>query len=371
MSNYRGRKRYGHYNNRKRSNSSNRMNRFIESKDTKERLLDYIYDNIDLRNYKYKIIETKDDLSNIKRDYYISPNYNGTNCLLVFTRLNGQYYSFMVDRKTLSYSKNQLDLNSIKLTPVNIRLDQAVYNGSILDGVLLYNNKEDNKMIFIINDLYYFRGSNLLQSKINHKSINITTYLKSNMIKDNVMNTIVLEANNYYELKDIKDVINTEIPNMKYASDIKGIAIYPETSSTKLIFLYSNAAPKKDITVSTQSETKSDKKETIVVESDYDNSDLETGTEAVFEMRSTDLMDVYKLYLLKKIRKGKRKVIKSKKIGIAYIPTQECCHMCKKLTEQNKKVLMLCTYNKDKKKWIPKEEAKENKRPNYIDELYK
>jgi len=131
MSNYRGQKRYGtnnnNYNNsnnnnynknnnnynRKRSSPSSNTNRYIEDKDVKESLLDYIYENIDLRNYKYKIIEANDDLFNIKKNYHISPNYNGTNCLLVFTKLNGQYYSFLVDRKTLSYSKNQLDLNSI------------------------------------------------------------------------------------------------------------------------------------------------------------------------------------------------------------------------------------------------------------------
>jgi len=182
------------------------------------------------------------------------------------------------------------------------------------------------------------------------------------MIKDSVMNTLILEANKYYDLTDIRNVIDNEIPTAKYTSDIKGLAFYPETSGTKMIFLYSNAVPKKDLNIPLLQ---------VIVESDYDNSDLDGGVEGVFEMRPTDMMDVYKLYLLKKIKKGKKRIVKSKKIGIAYVPTQDCCHMCKQLTEQNKKVLMLCAYNKDKKKWIPKEEAKEREHPDYMDELFK
>ena len=82
-------------------------------------------------------------------------------------------------------------------------------------------------------------------------------------------------------------------------------------------------------------------------------------------MRKTDMEDVYKLYLLKRISE---KTVKSKKIDIAYIPSMECTQLCKELTKDNKKVLVICQYNKDKNKWVPIKNST-LKRPNFVDEL--
>ena len=308
------------------------VNRFIDNDRIKSELLDYIYNKIDLSNYKYKLIETVNDLNYIKDRHIISPNYNGINCLLVFVKLADKYFSFLVDRKTLSYNRGQIELDNVKFTPVNIRLDLSIYRGTIMDGVFICNKRTNNRMIFIVNDLYYFRGDDMLQYRVTHKNINISTYLDANMIDDQIMNTMILQPNKYFDLEEIKRVIDYEIPKMKYSSDIKGLTFYPQMSGMRVIFLYSNAVVKNEVVALSRNEK---------INEEYNNENIQNGSEAVFELRSGKMSDVYKLYLLKKIKKGiaipkgNEKLVKNVKMGLAYIPTKTCADMCRTLIEQS------------------------------------
>lgn len=341
--------------NRKNFKKDKQFNSMIDDRGTKQKLIDYIYTTIDLSDLKFKLVEVEDDLPNVKRDFYVSPNYNGTNCLLVFIKLAHNYYSFLVDRKTLSYNKNQVDINSLKITPVKIRLNFDIYNGTIMDGILL--NTNDNTMSFVINDVYYFRGRTMMNTKMLYKQINLETYLSSTTVNDNIMNNIELHANKYYNISETKSLIETVIPGLFKSNEIKGVAFYPETTGLKYIYLFSNV-----------SYSNTDKEETEHSDTN-DVPDIDDGTTGVFEIRSTSIVDVYKLFLLVKIKKGGKNVIKTKKIGIASIPTQDCSKMCKKLVGDKKKALVKCKFVKDKNKWIPVE-ASTAKRPNYYHEIF-
>lgn len=325
----------------------------------KSKLIDYIYDTIDLAHFKYKLIEVEEHLLNIKNNFYISPNYNGTNSLLVFKNLAGKHYSFLIDRKTLNYNKNQVDINSVNITPIRVRLDKNIYNGTIMDGIVL-NNQTNGKHIFVINDIYMFRGQKMLHTKMPHKEININTYLNSQLVEDTNLNNIELVVNKFYTLDKIKKVIEDEIETLKYSSDIKGIAFFPEKTGIKYIYLYNNVAYTKP----------AQPVQAILSEQKEELPEVENGIVGIFEIRSTEKIDVYKLYLLNKIKKNNKKIIKSKKIGIAHIPTQECSKLCQNILSGKAKALIECTYNKEKNKWMPTN-ASNSKRPNYISEIYK
>jgi hypothetical protein len=385
------------YNN---TNNNNNNNRFISNnlndKHTKKNLIDYIYDTLDISHFKYELLKVQDHLLNIKKNYLISPNYNGTNCLLVFIKLAGKYFSFLLDRKMLSYNKLQVDLEKINLIPVRLRLDTEVYKGTIFDGMILHN-KSKNKTIYVINDIYKFRGQNLINVKMEYKEINISTYLNSQMVSDNNMNNIIVVPNKFFKLEDIKSVINTEIEKCPYSENIKGIAFYPETSGVKYIYLYSNKSYTNNNTnnntntntnkhsntnnnTNTNTNTNTNKHSNTnnninreTNEQQQADSALvnlpEDGSDATFEIRKTETNDVYKLYLLVKKRIGKKRVIKSRKIDIAYVPTKKCSLLCNTLLKDKNRALVICSYYKKKNKWIPIKKSTE-KRPNYIKEVF-
>lgn len=327
------------------------INNQMNNEDVKNRLMDFLYDNLDLYKFNFKVLEQDSDIKYIKSDQLVSPNYNGSNCLMIFTRMENKYYSFMIDRKSLSFSREQINMENIKIIPVSVRLNKDIYNGSIFDGIILSNSESEN--IFMINDIYMFRGEKNIDSDLKYKIIHLNAYLDRYYIKDNAMNNITLQVNKYYSLNNISKVIDM------ISNNIKGMAFYPKQSGTKYIFLYSNGVKK---TVP-DAPTHMPKIETTNL---FIN--IRDKSKAVFEIQKTDKTDVYKLFLLQKTDKKKLKV---KKIGLAYIPTKKCSILCNKILENKDKTLVSCEYNKDKAKWIPIDTPVTMKRPNLISEVLK
>jgi len=334
-------------------------NRGIDDSTIKEKILDYIYDNVDISLFRYKIIDNEDVMHEIRNNYILSPNYNGTNCLLVFIKIYNRFYSYIIDRKTLSYNRHQIKIDNVSMIPIKIRFDKNIYKGTIMDGVLL--NKENNKNVFIINDTYHLCGNSLITSNMKYKNINIKTFIEEKMVTDHIMNDTTVVVNEYYNLNSIKKLVNGEFKDLVYNTHIKGISFYPPSSGLRLIYLYSNSAIKSNNFIETV-----EKEEKNISEIEVEIEDNKT---AIFEMRPTDIVDVYKLFLLIKIKTKHKKIVKSKKIDIAYIPTSECSQLCKNIIQDKKKVLVECSYNNRMKKWIPIKKS-DAKRPNFIEEVY-
>jgi len=362
----RNRNRNNHYHNRNRYNYQNKTNHnsYFRDRYTKEEILTYIYDTLDISKYRYELLENDNDKYKIRENnYYISPNYNGINSLLVFIKMKDKYYSFLVDRKTLSYNISQLNVDRVKIIPINIRFDPTIYNGTIIDGVLLYNNAKFKEKIFIINDLYYFCGRNMLSDKIINKMYNVSAYIKNTYVKDNNLNNITLVVNKLYEKNDIKKLISVHIPKSKFKYAIKGIAYHPDFSSTKLIYLFNNCSKqmiKNDI------ETKS-----IVKKMRASEIIIKDGITAIFRIKKTETPDVYWLYLMKRIKRKEKNFIRYKKYGIAYVPTSKCSYFCKDMFDvvDSETTLVKCKYSLEKNKWIPYEHVMNKKYPDAYDDV--
>lgn len=350
-------------NNNNRSNNRNNDQNDSLTYDVKKSLIDFIYSKVQLHKYNYKMIEYESDLHPLKEQTYcISPNYTGINSLLVFKKIFNKYYSVLVDRKTLSYNQNNVDINKLKITPIAIRLDEKIYNGTIIDGVMLYGVDKGAKT-FVVNDMYMFEGKNLMTTKIKFKMIQITQYLETYQKKDKYLNRLNIFPNKLYELSNTKHLINKYIPKCEYSKAIKGVAFNPEMSGTKLIYLYSNGSKdaKEEFIPGLQP------KLTNVRVSNVGTA----GLIKVFRMKKTEVIDVYELSLSYKVEQGGKKLLKFKKFGIAYIPTKECSYFCKDIFDSinNSSVLVECKYVAERDKWVPLKIAKDKKIPDNLEKV--
>lgn len=205
--------------------------------DIKKQLVNYIYDTIDLSKFNYEFLEFESELYQLaKKKYFISANFSGSNCLLVFNKNRDRYYSFLVNRKTLSYNIKKLDVMNVEINNVTLKLDLSVYKGTILNGIFIMNKGQRQ---FIITDVYYFKGQEMLSTPLDSKILTIKTYLESNYYPDDRTNTLMLTVNKLYKVEDIRNVSKNIIPNMNNYV-IKGICFYPEISGTRLIYTFGN-----------------------------------------------------------------------------------------------------------------------------------
>ncbi len=404
----------GNYNGNQRNDNRQQQqddtdNSLLTNNEWKRELVEYVYRSLELSRFKFKIIENEEDLSLLKNTKYLSPNYNGINGLLVFKKINDKYFSCIIDRRSLAYNYKQIDINNVKITPINIRLSMSIYDGSIMDGVILYSNNNSNnnnganryQKTFVINDIYYLNGQNLIDDRISNKMINITQYMKQHYSQDKRLNNVEFLINTLFPMSDIKRLIDVDIPQSRHKSSIKGLSFYPELSSTKLIYLFNNGLSNKNLNddepyvngvtkIGAKFSKRSEEEDVAYGSGNRNqNKDRDKGSVkeeqyverkpnvpknvpvrdpkiqvvdeivAIFRLKKTDTVDVYSLHLCKKIDKDGKHFVKYKKFGMAYIPTKDCSYFCKDMFDNTDKdnVLVRCKYAEDKEKWIPYEQA--------------
>ena len=68
------------------SNQNSNSNNFGVDQ-SKQQLVNFIYDKINLSNFKYDSLEVESELPQlISKTYYVSANFSGSSCLLVFAK---------------------------------------------------------------------------------------------------------------------------------------------------------------------------------------------------------------------------------------------------------------------------------------------
>jgi hypothetical protein len=339
----------------------------MDSNTIKKILIDYVHATVNLSNYKYKLIEYEHDLQLLKEKIYtISSNYMGVNGLLVFLKVNDQFLSYIIDKKYLTYNLEKIDYSKIKILPIKHHLDETIYNGTIIDGVQLFDERDGMKK-FVINDVYYFRGQNLTESRMVHKMLNISAYFQScenNNTK--ILNDTIFIVNKSYGMDEIDNLINKYIPKLQHYKAVSGVAFYPEFSAMKLIYLFSNSnevdKPQSNKIQQNNNNVQSNNMFNNILQPqtiknneyeiiDEKNEDLNTNT-LTFKVKKTNTNDVYHLYLAQLLPDNK---LKYNKIGIAYMPTIECSHLCWNAFSNSNgaDLLMDCKYDEVKNMWIP------------------
>lgn len=373
----------------KKQNYENRKNKPNFNDSIKHQLIDYIYSTVDLSQFKYEMLEYKEDMPKLfDNKYHLTANFSGTNCLLIFTKIRDKFQAFTIDRKTLSYSKDRVDPNKVDLKHVAVELDTSIYKGTILDGVLV---KTDGTDQFIISDVYTFKGSDYSNVDLEMKMFEVKTYLESTDPQLNTLKNrhkfhpeLELSVNRLYPLKDIEKFVDKVVPKFKDCK-IRGLCFYPEISGTKLIYLFGNE--KRGVTNESSNKTTvikkselSGKKKSGSSDSDFNGGKLtkykfvsstSEPQHAILEMKGTDTVDIYRLYSVEKIKKDKRTMLRRKKMGIAYIPTTERSQWCQSTLSKSKKnsVLVKCLFHNSKGKWEPIEVDNTKKFPTFFSDI--
>lgn len=355
---------------------------------SKQELINFIFKSIDLSNYKFSELEVESELSQLaSKKYFVSANFIGSNCLLVFTKIRDKYEIFLVDRRTLSYNPNKIDLKTVKITSVKVKLDSDIFRGSIFDGTLILNK---GTKTFVITDVYMFKGDRLAKSQLDSKLLSVFTYLKSNYNDQDKDNDLMITINRLYPLDETEHLVNSVIPKIKDFS-VRGLCFYPDISGTKLLYAFGNENKKTDSQVkqyeqraSYSSQQKDDSSPDVqqsivpkapelkkVVKTVYVPKKSKDDESYVFAMEKTDTVDVYKLIVVERVKKesGEKTKLKKIKIGLAFVPNKDRSKWCSETMDASGgDVLVHCKYHKDNFKWEPFL-ISTSKRPSFIDDF--
>jgi hypothetical protein len=164
-------------------------------------------------------------------------------------------------------------------------------------------------------------------------------------------------------------MFNEYISHNSNKYNIKGISFYPNTSGTKLIYIFDKQDEKikndlcnnthnyidDDNKVCDDNGTSGDVNSNLKVVYKYDIINIEDtcNIECNLEMHKTNLPDVYKLFGIFFINN----VYIKRRIGIAYIPTYKLSLKCKSYFMNKNILIFTCRLDINKNKWIPIDEA--------------
>lgn len=313
-----------------------------------------LYNKLDLSDYRFKLMQYESDLPLIKQNkYLISPNYVGKRVFIVFFKIMGKYMSYMIDRNSLSYTYDKLDESKIKIYPFKIRVKKEAYQGTIFDGFSI-NDMKNKKIILMINDAYYINGKDLVNLSLLSKLSYIKVFWENMIIDKYMNNNINIEYNEYYDIKKIRNLIYDIIPKHKNKHLIKGVSLVPEIKGVKLIYMMKdNIYDKIENKIDKKDKINNNKNRNKHKEIKDENYEIPENVEltAIFQMKKTDIIDVYGLYLAK-IDKEKKKAI-LKYYDDALILGIEGTKFCKNIFSNKEKALVLCKYDVSHNKWKP------------------
>lgn len=310
--------------------------------DTKIKIIDYLYSNLDLSKYRYIILNNIQKLKYLHdNEHYVSPNFRGYNYLLIMLTINCNQYCVAIDRKKLSYHKSQLDMQNIKLIKINLKTTDIIYNGTIFDGKIIQTNGEH---IFLIQDCFYLMGKKMLEMEMSEKICQLDNIIKTHFKKEKQIYCTNFE----FKLNKIckYDELKLMIENLsKLLISTNGLIFYPKFSGINVLH----------------------------IEKKIDKVNINTTNNEVIEQKSYHIINDFVNFLKSRIysyeTNGKTKVfwlsrtiipdvydISEKENGdkesIAAIPNLKISQLCDDIIKETP-VKFNCIYSDKFKKWIP------------------
>ena len=205
----------------------------ISEDDVKSKVVDYLYNTLNLSKYRYVMLDNIQKLKSLQdNEHYVSPNYKGHNYFLIFMTIMNRSLCFLIDRKKLSYHKNQLDIHNLYLSKINVNTNSNMFSGSIFEGKIV---KKDNINYFLIQDCFCLMNKKILDMEIQNKMLYLNDIIKSNLAGSNICLNFEFKVNKLYKYDDLENLINNIIPNCGFSSN--GLIFYPKLSGIVVLFI--------------------------------------------------------------------------------------------------------------------------------------
>ncbi len=120
---------------------------------------------------KYYTFLSKKNLSEIRDgDFRVSLSSYGKKYVLFLTTINDRKYSILINKKNES------------MVTCQYKFHHSLYEGTLFDGELVKNN--DNKWIFIINEIAYYKGKNIIVKPFDERQELIENILTNEYLRD-------------------------------------------------------------------------------------------------------------------------------------------------------------------------------------------
>ena len=323
---------------------------------------------------KYYTFLNKKNVNNLKENkFLVSLSTFGKKFILFITKYNTKKYCIFINKKNESMVVTQL------------KFTDDIFLGTLFDGELVKNDNE--KWIFLINDIAYCKGNNII-TKPFHERQNIIENILSNEYdykEDN--QSFFISKKTYFRYENIKDLVENYMNNLNYKcsglyfKNINNFSdnylfIFPECrSDTKILnnkietenkHNVQNINNKKiDINNKISVQNNSDGNDEndddqilfgniSIISSNNNNNNKNNKLEKItcrFIIQSTLMPDIYELYC-----KGINNSID--RYSYAGVPDMEVSNFLKELfihkeQNENSTIYVECNYHKNFKKWVP------------------
>ena len=312
---------------------------FLLDYDTKQKVIDWLYSKLDLSKYRYIILNNVSKLKFLQdNEHYVSPNFKGYNYLLIMVKINDKNLCIMIDRKKLSYHKNQLDMKTIQIIQVYLKTNEVMFHGTIYDGKLI---KSNNQYVYLIQDCFYLMG-NKLEIGMDDKMNKLDEIIKINFKKEKISycNNFEFKLNKLYNYNELEELINN-LPNLSIETN--GLLFYPQLSGINILYL-----DKKSEKTEIKNCEIIEQKSYNIIHNFVDflksrkYSYESNGINKNLWLSRTTIPDVYDL----------TETEHSDKLGIALIPNLRISQMCDDIIKDNP-IKFNCIFSVKFKKWVP------------------
>ena len=310
---------------------------------TKIKIIDYLYSQIDASKHRFVILNNINKLKFLQNnEHYISPNFRGYNYFLIMIIIDNKKYCVAIDRKKLSYHRNQLDMNSINIVQINMNIPDTFYQGSIFDGKLIQSN---NDYIFLVQDCFYLTGNNLLTMEMLEKINYLDNIFKMHFNKNiNYCNNFNFKLNKLYTYYELTELIKIIMPEVKMPNN--GITFFPKLSGINVVHIENKIDKTNNINITNNSEKIDNQSYNMISNfTEFLKSrtySYEIGKTKQFYLTRTLIPDVYDI----------SEQEDSIKLGIAHIPNLKISQYCEDNIKDKPEKFNCILCNKFKK-WIP------------------
>lgn len=311
---------------------------------------------------KYYTFLNKRNLSEIKDgDFRISLSSYGKKFLLFLTTYQDKKKSIFINKK------NEVMMDT------SFKFLGDLYQGTLLDGELVKN--DENKWIFIINDVPYYKGENMITKSFEERQRVVSHLLDHEKMVSDGTDTTYISKKMYFKYKNLQDMCKRFRESLNYKTSgvwfrnifnygDNYLYVFPECRTDHQI-LNPVIVEEKVIEDITEDITEDNIFGDVeVVESSKKEVMISTGSKTLeqtvkFMIRPTMKPDLYELYC--------RSVDKHvEKYSYAGIPNMETSRFLKELMKDSsldddittlirdkKAIYVECKYHKIFKKWIP------------------